>query len=105
MYPIDFTNCTANDVIARSVTCHPTLFAERLRGIASIHGQAATTMHDRQAVKISRQMAADCREMADRLDHGELLDGLSFSQRIIAFNAAAKLQCVNDSLARSIIAR
>ncbi len=105
MYPIDFVSCTANDVIARSVTCHPTLFAERLLDIARVHDQAAATMLDCEATKISRRMAADCRQMADRLEHGELLDGLSFSQRIIAFSAAAKLQCVSDSLARSIIAR
>lgn len=105
MYPIDFMNCTADDVITRSVTCHPTLFCEELRRVARIHCQAMNTLLDCEARRVADKMATDCLLLSNRLEDSGTIGELTFGQRIIAFSAAARLQCVTNQLAHSIISR
>jgi hypothetical protein len=104
MYPIDFTTCTAEAVIRRSVICHPSLLADQLRHVAVIHTRSASEMHDRQARETAARMADDARTIADRLTNGGTGE-LTFGQRIAVFSQAARLQCIPPSLASEIISR
>lgn len=107
---IDFLTCTMDDVIARSILLHPTMLTDMLRSAARTHAEASGTMLDGPAVRMAREMATEAGEVALRVETGLLASAgdchcLTFSQRIIAFGAAYKLQCVPMSLALEIAAR
>lgn len=106
MYAIDFLTCSADDVIRRSATCHPSMLVEALRRRADTHASAAATMmlRDKYAGGIALKMADECQRVADRVERGD--DScVSFGERISAFSAAAHLQCLSPALAQDIINR
>jgi hypothetical protein len=107
MYQIDFMTCTADDVIARSATCHPSLLADTLReqGRTHICAYAAIAAYDKHAGNVAANMASDCNTIAERLADDGTTGDLTFGQRIIAFGAAARLQCVPHAAQRSIASR
>lgn len=102
---IDYMSCSAGDVIRRSLALHPSLFAESVRNVGHIHGQAACTMVDGEAVRMSRRMAEQCRELAERIEAGDTLDGLDCGRTVIAFSVAARLNCLSHAIAKDILAR
>ena len=118
MYQISFETCTMNDVIVRSIVCHPTTLAESLRANASIHYQVAETMHDKTAAIAANRCGIQCRNAAMLVDTFYDVDDklnkiaeFSFGERIATFLAAAKLQlipfatqhdiCKRDDVARA----
>jgi len=105
MDDIDFMTCSADDVIARSLRLHPSLYAEALFAAANTHTQAAALMvHDATAREVAKRCAADCNNVALAVGRGHL-GTLSFGERIQAFTVACRLQCVNFALAKAIIGR
>lgn len=107
---INFLTCTMDDVIARSILMHSSMLTDMLRSAARTHAEASRTMVDGPAVRMAREMAIEAGEVAQRVDTGLLASAadcacLTFSQRMIAFGAAYKLQCVPMSLALEIAAR
>jgi hypothetical protein len=104
MYTIDFMTCSADDVIARSVVCHPSMLADQLCATAAIHERSAAEMHDRLARETAERMARDARTIADRLANGGTGE-LTHGQTIIVFSAAARLQCISHGLAADIVGR
>src|SRR5207248_7177864 len=94
MAPINLSICTAADVIARSVLCHPTLFRDVLCDVARTHAEAARTMHDCAAKGTALNMCKAADQVAAMLANEQPLTGLDFNQRMIAFSAAARLQCI-----------
>ena len=105
MDDIDFMTCSADDVIARSLRLHPSLYAEALFAAANTHTQAAALMvHDATAREFAKRCAADCYNVALAVGRGHL-GTLSFGERIQAFTVACRLQCVNFALAKAIIGR
>ncbi len=106
MYPIDFMTCGADDVIRRSVICHPSLLADQLRERAKGHTAAYASMltRDEYAAKIARGMADDCNTIATRLANGGTGE-MTFGQRVIVFSLAARLQCLPHAVAQDILTR
>lgn len=104
---IDFMTATMQDVIARSAAMHPSLMADALRNVASVHSQAAETMRYDRSVQTAKDMAKAARDMARTLADTGSLDpaGLSFSETVIAFGVACRLQCVPHNVALDIAAR
>jgi aminoglycoside N3'-acetyltransferase len=107
MYEINFATCTLEDVIERSATCHPGLFADTLREQARTHISAYSSIaaYDRHAGNVAANMASDCNTMAERLASDGDIGELTFGQRIIAFGIAARLQCVPHAAQRDIARR
>jgi hypothetical protein len=106
MYAIDFITCSADDVIRRSVTCHPSLYAENLRNVAHIHAQAAImSEHDTTAAKIASRLATECRAIAERIEAGDEVIASTLSETIQAFSVAARLQLIPHAAAKDIIGR
>lgn len=97
MYAIDFTTCTATDVIKRSLVCHPSLYVETLKAQAQQHRDYAATVHNVFTKAAALRMAADCDAAAGLsvLD----LHGLPDFTGIYAcaFNVAARLNLVPRS--------
>jgi hypothetical protein len=106
MYQIDFMTCTADDVIARSAICHPSLFADTLReqGRTHIGAYAAMAQRDKYGANVAAGMASDCNTVADWIADERRSD-LTFGQRVIAFAAAARLQCLSHAVAQDIVSR
>ena len=114
MDDIDFMTCSADDVIARSLRLHPSLYAEALFAAANTHTQAAALMvHDATAREVAKRCAADCHNVALAVGPPQAplltawinLGTLSFGERIQAFTVACRLQCINFALAKAIIGR
>ena len=105
MYAINFNTCSADDVIERSVICHPSLLADQLREQAKGHVDAATMSRDAYAAIVVQGMADDCCTVADRLTNDGKVDDLTFGQKIIVYSLAARLQGLSHSLAQSIMTR
>jgi hypothetical protein len=110
MYAIDFNTCTIDDVIARSITCHPTMLADTLRANARAHFNARDTMHDREAQQAAQRSGQQCRVVACIIEHAavievEPIERMSFGERLAAFSAAARLQCLPHSVSSAICAR
>jgi hypothetical protein len=105
MYELDFSNCDADAVIRRSVVCHPSLLRDRLCDVARTHAEAAATMAsaDHVAYRVALDMCKAAQRLAGRLANSEELSELNFNERIIAFSAAARLQCIPPSVATDII--
>lgn len=106
MYAIDFMTCSATDVIARSAICHPSLFADTLREQARTHISAysAIAARDKYAANVAAGMASDCNTVAEWIA-AERRSELTYGQRIIAFSAAARLQCLPYAVAQDILSR
>jgi hypothetical protein len=104
---IDYTTCTMNDVIARSLRMHPSLLADACAAAGKIHQQARDTTHDGKAREIAGDMAKDAWGLFCAIRDGEIDDlaALTFTQRQIAFAAAARLNCLHFNLAHSIAKR
>jgi len=106
MYAIDFMTCSADDVIRRSIVCHPSLYAENLRNVAHIHAQAAMACeHDTTAAKIASRLARECRTIAEHIEAGDEVIASGTSETIQAFSVAARLQLIPHATAKDIIAR
>ena len=107
MYELDFSTCNADAVIRRSVVCHPSLFRDRLCDVARTHAEAAATLAsaDHVAHRVALDMCKAAQRLAGGLANGEELAGLDFNERIIAFSAAARLQCIPHATAADIVGR
>ena len=112
MYQINFETCTMNDVIVRSIVCHPTTLAESLRANASIHYTASDVMHDKTAAIAANRCGIQCRNAAmlvetfyDVDDKLNKIAEFSFGERMAAFLAAAKLQLIPFATQHDICAR
>lgn len=107
LYEIDFLTCSMDDVIERSIVCHPSLLIDSMVGVADIHDASAAHMYDATAKRIARQMADDCKNAALLIrDEGKgALSLFTFSQRIQVFHQAARAQCINRALEHEIAAR
>lgn len=110
MYPIDLSKCTARDVIQRSVTCHPSLFSEALRDLASVHGTYAGKTSDVMAAKSARNLQRACQQAAHLIEHDADADAPEricedFNMRIVAFTEACRLQCIPYASRIAIIER
>ena len=121
MYQINFETCTMNDVIVRSIVCHPSMLADSLRANARIHYDAALVMHDKTAAIAANRCGIQCRNAAMLVETFYNVDDklnkiaeFSFGERMAAFLAAAKLQlipfatqhdiCARDDVARGVAA-
>lgn len=107
MYELDFATCDADAVIRRSVVCHPSVLRDRLCDVARTHAEAAATLAsaDHVAQRVALDMCKAAQRLAGRLANSEELTGLDFNERVIAFSAAARLQCIPPSTATDIIGR
>lgn len=105
MNEINFLTCSMDDVIARSIALHPSLLAERLRDVATIHSKAAREMLGDLERGTAIKMANDCRSAASSVEHLGHFVNATFGQRLQAFSAAARLQCLTLSQAQAIAAR
>lgn len=107
MYQIDFSTCTIDDVIERSIVCHPTLLIDSMISVAGIHDASAAHMYDATAKRIARGMAVAAQNAALLIrDMGkDAVPLLSFGQRIQVFHQASKAQCLPRSVVNDIVAR
>ena len=97
MYDIDFTTCKMKDVIDRSITCHPSLYVEKLRAIRNIHLNHALVTLNRDAARIARNMADEAKYIAISIEDGSAcadwcIPTNNLNATLIAFQAAAALQ-------------
>ncbi|MCW2317090.1 hypothetical protein M2322_002644 [Rhodoblastus acidophilus] len=111
MYTIDFSKCSAVEVIQRSWVCHPSLFADGLKNAANIHGHYATTCHNAEASRIAEDCAKQCRVALTTLEDYPSGEGAAALKRgplgpfVQAFHVACDLQCVPRHLRGDIIGR
>lgn len=105
MYPIDFTKCTAADVIKRSVVCDRTLFRDALYDVVRTHAEAARTIHDSVAQRSALSLCKAADQVAAKLANEQPLTALNFNQNMVAFSTAAKLQLIPHALAAEIVGR
>jgi hypothetical protein len=82
-YPNTFT---IDQVIARSIALHPTLFAEAIGKVADVHLGFVMVTHDREASRIAEGMATKLAGVAGVPD--------DFGLRIMLLDTARKLQCL-----------
>jgi len=94
-----------SDVIACSTQLHPTLNADALRAVVRVHGDYASVTHDREAGRIARGMAAQLTDLAMLLKGEEVEVCCSFGLRVIAFDVAARLQCLSPGVRQAIAQR
>ena len=103
---MSYATCTMNDVIAKSYLMHPSLFADTLQAAANVHGDYAGRTYSKQASTIASGMCHDAASVKRMINKGTLdPEALTFSQRIIAFHEAWKLQCITHGVAKDIVAR
>src|SRR5574337_888743 len=109
MYPLDFTKCTAADVIQHSWVCHPFLMTERLKDAESRHERNAKESHSTDAARIANDCAKQCRVALTTLQDYPDGEGAMVLKRgplgpfIQAFHCAAELQLVPRHLRAAII--
>jgi hypothetical protein len=74
MYELDFNSpdCTMNDVIARSIVCHPSLFVDAARHAARTHAEYAEETGSFNSARIARDMAKRLYAMANEVDRHDL---------------------------------
>jgi tRNA threonylcarbamoyladenosine modification (KEOPS) complex Pcc1 subunit len=91
---IDYSTCTAIDIITRSIVMHPSLFREALHAryeqdVAHMEGKEGTVL------KAVRASASAALRGITAIDHGDA-EGLAgdMGAGIIALNVACKLQCI-----------
>jgi hypothetical protein len=107
VYDLDLSTCDAEAVIRRSVICHPSLLRDRLCDVSRTYAEAAAAMANanRAGHHSASVMYEAAQRIIARLADGEELTGLDFNERIIAFSAAARLQCIPQAAAVQIIER
>lgn len=95
MYDIDFQTCSVRDVIARSVTCHPSLMIELLTRAGNSHVEASETVLDEDTRRTYNDMHTAC-TWAAKWVYTEDLEALcrDLEARGAAFLIACRLQCV-----------
>lgn len=103
---INYNTCKMDDVIARSLAMHPSLLGEAIANAAKVHGQARDTMVSGETRRIAADMATLAWKMVLDIRTDDLFPcELDFSSRIIAFTAAARLNCLSHLVAADIAAR
>ena len=103
---IDFMTCSMDDVINRALAMHPSVLGDALASAAKIHQQARDTMFDGPARKVAADMATAAWTMFKAIQDNEFVAAdLDFASRMIAFGAAAKLNCLSYNVAHAIAAR
>jgi hypothetical protein len=85
---------TIDEVIARSIELHPTLFAEATGKAADVHLAFVMHTHDREAERIASDMADKLAGFADQLLAGVAGVQDDFGLRIMLLDIARKLQCL-----------
>jgi hypothetical protein len=107
VYELDLSTCNAEAVIRRSVVCHPSLLRDRLCDVSRTYAEAAAAMAtaNRAGHRSALVMRDAAQRVVARLAGEEELTGLDFNERIIAFSAAARLQCIPQTAAVEIIER
>ena len=110
MYEIDFSTCTRDDVLIRSIVCHPSALIDALNGAARIHWAAGAELsYDRIAARTAMQAGNDCKGAINRVeayqDDKTILADMPFGEMIQMFHQAAKLQCVPFATGCEIIER
>lgn len=113
MYPIDFTTCTAVDVIERSLVCHPSLFRDRVMTAHDSHLLFALGTKDHAAFKAARNAVNQTERVigiarkfeASPRAAAEQIAKVGLGELVQAFHAAAELNCVPRSLRGAIIER
>jgi hypothetical protein len=106
MPPIDFMTCTARDVIARSLLCHPSTLAGRLMEVAKTHAGYSIVTPDATVAAIARRMGEKAFLAAShaRVESIEPIMA-DFDQVIATLHCACELQLVPRSLRGDIAAR
>lgn len=106
MYAIDFNTCTARDVIERSITCHPSLFAQAMRNAAKVHRDYSKVTTNKKVQAIAAHCGDVCDLVAIYTEGGDTELIYSHTRFLVqAFTVAAKLNLVPHSLQGDIIAR
>lgn len=109
MYRIDFLTCTAADLIARSIVCHPSLFAEAILKAGSDHfgyarnagpGQRGAMSAGRHCSEVVATLARN--DMSDREKAEKIASAIG--PRVQAVTIAARLQCASQ-FASEIVTR
>ena len=94
------SNPSARDVILRSLTCHPTLFADAMADVAKVHADAASIMDHHIAKVTAQRLASAARTMdiqartyATNAALGVICrSGMDYW--VTALNVASRLQCL-----------
>lgn len=114
MYAIDFTTCSARDVILRSVTCHPSMLRDALASVRKTHRDYATLAYDNGRKEASVAASSMAKALTKAI---KLVEGCDTAERITdeicqdcsmyvqVFTQAAKLQCVTHGVQADIMAR
>jgi hypothetical protein len=106
MADIDYLTCSMDDVINRSLLMHPSVFGDALAAVAKIHRQARDTVLTGKSRMVADDMCLKAWAMFKAIQDGELVAAdLDLSSRLMAFSAAAKLNCLSFNVAHSIAAR
>jgi hypothetical protein len=91
----DATGAIMNEVIARSILLHPSLFADACDRVARIHWRFVLHTHDKPARKAAAGMAAKLMHYATLLRAGETALPGTFGLQIMVFDVACRLQGLN----------
>jgi hypothetical protein len=91
----DATGAIMNEVIACSITLHPSMLADAYDRVAQIHWQFVLHTRDKPARKAAAGMAAKLMHYATLLRAGETALPATFGLRIMTFDAACRLQGLN----------
>ncbi len=110
MYPIDFTTCTARDVILRSLACHPSLFADALANLAETHRVYArdhANSPGAAGARAAHRAAMDAIALLNRGTDDSVADALvrDTGPKVQAYTVAASLNLVPHSLRADIMGR
>jgi hypothetical protein len=106
MPPIDFMTCTARDVIARSLLCHPATLADNLMSAGKTHAGYSLISPRADVAEIARRMGEKAFKAAchARAEHIEPIMA-DTDMRTMTLHAACELQLVPRSLRGDIAAR
>jgi ABC-type dipeptide/oligopeptide/nickel transport system ATPase component len=112
MYPLPQTPTVA-DIIERSATCHPSLFADALRDLAKVHADFMHSTADRKAAVAAgnaKKHAVQALQMIQKVEACESARFIchefsSIGPMLQALTVAAKLQCLPRHLVQDALAR
>jgi hypothetical protein len=85
---------TLNDMIARSIALHPSLFADECDRVASVHRNFALITYDRTARDTAAVTASVLCEFAEGLRAGVTAVPETFGTLIMTAEIARRLQCL-----------
>ena len=107
MYQLDLTNCTAVDVIQRSITCHPSLLRDALlSALAEDNKFAVARPHSREVRDAIESHAKAIRRdisLVDAEDAQAFAEDLGAG--IVAFEIAARFNLVPRHCRTAMVAR